>query len=82
MNDLGELIKELALKAVEAEKPVEVVTGIITSKKPLIVNLEQKLRLSQDFIMVLKGANFEVGDRVALIRCGGGQKYLLIDAIL
>lgn len=81
MSDFGELIKELAVNAVEAEKPVEVVFGIVEGTDPLKISLEQKLVLDRNFIDVLSCASYKIKDKVVLLRCAGGQKYVLLDSL-
>lgn len=81
MSDFGELIKELAVNAVEAEKPTEVVIGTVEDDEPIKIRLEQKLVIGKEFVEVCAGAVFYKGSRVVLIRCNGGQKYVLIDGI-
>ncbi len=81
MSDFGELIKELAVNAVEAEKPTEVVIGVVEDDEPLKIRLEQKLVIGDEFVDVCNGALYEKDSRVVLIRCSGGQKYVLIDGI-
>lgn len=81
MSDIGELIKELAVNAVEAEKPVEIVTGLVIGINPLEIRLEQRLVIGKDFIDVCEGAVYEIDSKVAMIRYKGGQRYLLIDSI-
>lgn len=81
MSEFGELIKELAVNAVEAEKPADVVIGIVEDDDPLKIRLEQKLIITERFVEVCARAVYEKDDRVVLIRCSGGQKYILIDRI-
>ena len=45
-NDLTNLIKQASVDAVEAEKPVNVLFGTVTSSSPLQINVEQKMTLS------------------------------------
>jgi hypothetical protein len=45
-NDLLNTIKKAALEAVEAEKPVNLLFGKVTSASPLKINVEQKMILS------------------------------------
>lgn len=82
MSEVGELIKELALNAVEAEKPVDIVSGCVICTEPLKVRIEQRLVLEKNFIDVCVGAVYEVDSQVALLRYKGGQRYLLLDSII
>lgn len=88
-------IKQAALDAIEASKPVTVMTGTVIKISPLEVNVDQRFTLDADFLIVPEsltrytltiGSNeyvirpgLQVGDRVILLRVQGGQKYLILD---
>lgn len=50
--NLLETIKTASIDAINASKPVEIVFGIVLSVNPLKINLEQKLTLSESFLIV------------------------------
>lgn len=50
--NLLETIKTASIDAINASKPVEIVFGIVLSINPLKINLEQKLTLSESFLIV------------------------------
>ncbi len=85
-----EIIKQAALRAVEAQKPVNVVYGKIVSISPLTVRINQKEMLSGDLLDVCAkvleppaaGAALKSGDKVILLRMQGGQKYVLLDKVV
>lgn len=81
MSDFGELVKILAVNAVEAEKPVDVVIGLVTSRDPLKIKLEQRLTIDRNFVDICANAIYDTNDQVALIRYFSGQRYLLLDKI-
>lgn len=50
--NLLETIKIASLDAIKASKPVEIVFGVVLSIAPLKINLEQKLTLTESFLIV------------------------------
>ncbi len=82
-EDLLAVIKMAAMEAVQASKPADVVYGDIVSSNPLQVKMDQKLALSQDFLVVpneLK-ENLKKGKKVILIQKAGGQRYVVIGTL-
>jgi hypothetical protein len=91
-------IKQAALDALEASKPVAVLFGTVTKMNPLEVNVDQRFTLDADFLilpesltrctMTVNGTEYVVrrglqaGDRVALLRIQGGQQYLIVDKVV
>lgn len=100
--NLLETIKTAAIDAVNATKPVEIVLGIVLSTQPLKIELEQKLSLSEAFLIIpeeltdrtvkiiIDGEEKEIeiknalqtGDKLALAKIQGGQKYLVISRLV
>lgn len=88
-------IKQAAMEAIEASKPVAVMTGTVTKTSPLEVNVDQRFTLDADFLIVPESltrytlmigsteyvvrSGLQAGDRVILLRVQGGQKYLVVD---
>lgn len=52
MADMNELIKKIALFAIEETKPTTLVFGEVTSVSPLKITIDQKFTLSQDFLIL------------------------------
>ena len=81
-NDLIELvqtIKKAAVEAVEASVPAAPCVGTVEQLDPLMVRVNQRLKLSGRRLLFLQGEEMpEVGDRLALLRFAGGQKYLVV----
>jgi Protein of unknown function (DUF2577). len=91
-------IKQAAMEALEASKPVAVMTGTVTKISPLEVNVDQRFTLDADFLVqtaataelkvTIGGTEYiirpglQVGDRVVLLRVQGGQKYLILDKVV
>lgn len=71
-----ETIKRVALNAFEASKPVGLYFGKVISTNPVKIQVGEHLTLSREFL-VINGTVFE-GDDVSLIRCQGGQKYVVL----
>lgn len=70
------LIKEIALNVFESNKPVKVLFGKVISTNPVTIQCGEHLKLTREFL-VINGTVFE-GDNVTLIRCQGGQKYVVL----
>lgn len=71
-----EIIKKVALNAFEATNPVKLLFGKVISTDPVKIQVGEFLTLTQEFLVI----NGEVseGDSVSLIRCQGGQKYVVL----
>ena len=54
MNDLLKIIKQAAVNAVDANKPVNVVFGTVISTSPLQIQVEQKLTLGKEQLVIAK----------------------------
>lgn len=71
-----ETIKRVALNVFEASKPVNLVFGKVISTEPITIQVGENLTLTKEFL-VINGTVFE-GEQVSLIRCQGGQKYVVL----
>ena len=69
-------IKKVALAAFEASNPVKLLFGKVTAVNPVKIQVGEFLTLTKEFL-VINGEVFE-GDDVTLIRCQGGQKYVVL----
>lgn len=54
MGSLGEVIKKMAVGANEANAPTYVFFGTVTSINPLEIMVEQKLKLTKEFLVLTK----------------------------
>lgn len=88
MIDFTELVKQCAVSAVNAEKPVELVLGVVTQQEdipkkiPLQITLEQKIVLERDFLFdTALTYGLKQGERLLLLRQQGGQRYLILDSL-
>ena len=71
-----EIIKKVALSAFEASNPVKLLFGEVISTDPVKIQVGEYLTLTREFL-VINGEIFK-GDHVTLIRCQGGQKYVVL----
>lgn len=81
MKQLIEVMKRVALNAVETTKPVEVCFGTVQSEIPLRIRISQKQVLEKEFFLIRDGvttSSFETGDILILLRVQGGQQYYII----
>ena len=52
MSRINELIKQISLNANDANAPVALMFGTVTSASPLTINVEQKLNLTSEFLIL------------------------------
>ncbi len=84
-DDLLRVIKRAAMEAVKASMPTAVVYGKVTKTEPLTVQLDAKRVYDDDFLVLTKAASdasLSVGDKVAMIREDGGQRFLILDKVV
>ncbi|KFZ41868.1 DUF2577 domain-containing protein [Anoxybacillus flavithermus] len=82
---LIDLIKTVAVKAVEATNPVHVSFGTVVSESPLEVQIHQKLKLTEEFLVITERvtqANLKRADKVILLRVQGGQQFVVLDKVV
>lgn len=53
-SSLGEVIKKMAVGANDANAPTSVLFGTVTSVNPLEITVEQKLKLTKEFLVLTK----------------------------
>ena len=79
MHDLVQTIKKAAIEAVEAEIPAAPFLGTVVAESPLQVRLDQRLTLPGRRLVFLERQPTPLrGDRLALLRFAGGQRYLVV----
>lgn len=71
-----ETIKKVALSAFEASSPVKLLFGEVISTEPVKIKVGEALTLTREFLVI--NGIVSVGDNVTLIRCQGGQKYVVL----
>ena len=97
-SNIVQLVKQIALEAVEASKPCDYRTGVVTGINPLEIKISQTLTLDESFLDLARNVtDFEilvngqmttienalkVGEKVLMIRKSGGQRYTVIDRVV
>ena len=71
-----ETIKKTALAAFEATNPVKLLFGKVISVDPVKIQVGEYLTLTREFLVI--NGTIATGDDVTLIRCQGGQKYVVL----
>lgn len=51
-ENMNELIKQIAMAAFEESKPTAIVYGVVTGTHPLEITIDQKLRLSKEYLIL------------------------------
>ena len=71
-----ETIKKVALAAYEASSPVKLLFGKVISTDPVKIQVNEFLTLTKEFLVI--NGTVSKDDNVTLIRCQGGQKYVVL----
>lgn len=85
ISNLNQLIKKLAIEAVRASKPCDIVMGTVADAAPLKIKISSKVTLDSDFFVLTKTAEereMKKGDEIVLLRANGGQRYLVLDKVV
>lgn len=72
------IVKQAAIDAWSASKPVELTYGKVISTNPIKVQISDLLTLGKNQVTV--NGSVENGDRVVVIRQQGGQKYVALGS--
>ena len=82
LTEFLQSIKRAAVEAVEAGEPAAPFVGTVVSANPLMVRLNQRLTLPERRLLCLAEAGLlQTGERVALLRFAGGQRYLVLGRL-
>lgn len=76
--ELHEALQLTTLKAMEESKPTEPFVGEIAALSPLRIKVNDKLAIGRKSLIMAKGLDLELGDKVLCIRAPGGQKFYVI----
>ena len=79
MNEIGNIIKKIAKATIEQDKPVSVVIGKVNES--FEIETEQKLVIPKNMLKRINYDSLEANDNLILLRCDGGQRYLIIDTL-
>lgn len=88
MTNLTEAIRAIVVQTMRAQKPTERVFGVVTSLKPFKVQVNEKLVLTETFLVLTQTIHnyltwdfISVGSKVVMTRQPGGQTYIVDDLI-
>lgn len=82
---MNETIKRIAINAVLATNPVNLLFGTISRSVPIEVEIHQKLKLGKEFIIMTQSVQeigLATGDKVVLLRMQGGHQFLILDKVV
>ena len=83
MNSLIEVIKQVALNAVEAGKPVNILYGNVVSDSPLKIKISQQQIFTKEFFTAVEPKpDLIIGEKLVLARIQGGQQYLILGKVV
>lgn len=75
-------IKQASVDAINSSQPAAPFVGTVVAASPLSIRLDQRLLLNKEHLIVMAAADGIVkGDKVAVMRFAGGQKYLVLGKI-
>ncbi|MCY8912674.1 DUF2577 domain-containing protein [Bacillus atrophaeus] len=86
---LSDAIKQLAVGAIHAESPVELMPAEVVSVSPVEIKLKEnsKLIIPADLLIIPKRMQdggddaLELGDRVMTAALTGGQSFFILDKV-
>ncbi|MCL7871066.1 DUF2577 family protein [Bacillus altitudinis] len=87
---LSEAIKRLAVNAVDAQSPMELILGDVVSVSPLSVRLNENDKLIIPEELLIRPARLdegeddelEEGDSVMVLAMTGGQTFYILDKVV
>lgn len=82
MADPIATIKQIALEAVRASKPMDIVYGTVKEVSPLCIAVDQKREFKGEFLKLTQTAasrTWRVGDKAILLQKPGAQEFLVLD---
>ncbi|PRS65294.1 DUF2577 family protein [Bacillus pumilus] len=87
---LSEAIKRLAVNAVDAQSPMELILGDVVSVSPLSVRLNEndKLIIPEELLIwparLDEGEDDELeeGDSIMVLAMSGGQTFYILDKVI
>lgn len=75
-NEFLRIIKQAALDAVSADKPVNICFGTVTNASPLQINVDQKMTLGEKQLILCRN----VTDFKTKVKAGNIQSYYYTDS--
>lgn len=83
MPNLVQIIKKIAVEAVEAGKPMQILFGVYQADGS--IKVDQKLIYTDAFLVWrdgLKKESLTAGDSLILLSFPGGQRFLVLDKVV
>lgn len=77
-RNMVELVKQAALEAIQAAKPVNLIFGMVAVTKPLEIHVDQKTILYSDSLVLTRNAT----NHSLLVTVGGTNQTVLIHNAL
>ncbi|MCR8982590.1 DUF2577 domain-containing protein [Brevibacillus laterosporus] len=77
-------IKQVSQGVNDSQSPVAVLFGTVEKIDPLEVNIEQKLLLTEEFLIfpeAVQKYEFEEGNKLLLLRMQGGNSFVILDRV-
>ena len=84
MANFIKVIKQAALEAVAASKPVEVCYGAVKSSLPLVIEIDQKFQLTESFLILterMRSRTFSVGSTLPSLHPQQEQRYVVMEVM-
>ena len=82
-NDFIKIVKQAAIDAVNASNPVAVMFGKVLSTNPLKINVEQKMTLTKEqLVLTASIGELQISDEIILLRMQGGQRFIILDKVV
>ena len=90
LPNLTNLIQQIASNAIESSMPCGIFFGVVTSAEPLEINVEQKMALGREHLILTSlvsyisddiSLNLRKNEKVMLLRVQGGQKFIVLDRL-
>lgn len=89
MPNLTNLIQQIASNTIESSMPCGIFFGAVTSTEPLEINVEQKMALGREHLILTSlvssiddiSLNLRKNEKVMLLRVQGGQKFIVLDRL-
>ena len=84
-SNLVQLVKRIAIEAVNASKPCDYIIGTVTKENPLEIKISQSITIDEDFLCLIQSIienPLKQGEKVLMFRKAGGQEYVVIDRVV
>ena len=78
-----EIVKRVAAETDDTGAPAALLFGVVTSREPVRISVESRFEIGGDAVVLLRQqqGGFLGGERVALLRDRGGQRFLVLGVL-